>query len=267
MSTVRELKNQRSALKAKIVDLDAQIDAGNEAGTDVSELTKAYDTAFAQHKSLGASIKRKIAKDALESELETDMHKSADKDEDEDEDKDEDKDEKKSKKSLGQVSIFGIQKSINRLDPVRKAGIYFYTKAVASMPEVGATNAIAKASKAWGEAGELIAKTAVGPLTTTSQPTIVQDVADVVVELLTPESIFRASGARVIAMPNGVKTVFRERLGNTAYYVGEGQSPTVSQVGYDGIQAIWHKLAVLTYITREEMLFPSVNTADFIMRQ
>ena len=261
----KELKRDLSAVKAKMAEIDEAINAA-DTDTDTAELTKEFDKQQKRKNALVAAIARK---EALEDEFEDDMEKEAD---DMEDDEDEecaprgDRKGKKGKKSADAGnSNFSIFREGRPLDERKMAGVLFYAKAALQLRGFTQKQVYDNIRTVW-KASDSVAKTAVGAMTT-AVPTITQDASPYVIELLNAESVFRKAGAHIEPMPRGQKTIYRQNLGATGYFFGEGQSPTVSKVGYDHIDLTWHKMGALVYVTREELMFPSVNTGDFIISE
>lgn len=266
MAERKELKRSLSGIKAKMAELDDAILKAEEAGED----TTAFETEFAASKKQAEAVRRSIArKESLEDDVEDETKKEADDDGD-DNDEDDEKKSKKSKKNAKSENMFGGLQSpavhrnmfAKNLSPAQKAGAYFWGRAAAKME--GQHHAYTKIMEVWKD--ESIAKAAVGAMDTTI-PTIVQDASQVVIDILSAKSIVRASGCRIEDMARGNKTLFRQNVGAQAFYFGEGQTSTVSKVGFDHIDLSWHKMGALVYLTKEEMLFPSINTGEYVVNE
>lgn len=265
MAERKELKRELSDIASKMAALDDAILAAEKADEDVSKM----DEEWTAYKKQAASLRRAIErKESLEDDVD-DETKAVDDDDEDEEDRDEKK-SKKSKKSSKSSSLFGTVQSpavhrnmfAKNLSPAQKAGAYFWGRAAAKME--GSHHAYSKIMEVWKD--EAIAKAAVGAMDTTI-PTIVQDASQVVIDILSAKSIVRASGARIEDMARGNKTLFRQDVGAQAFYFGEGQTSTVSKVGFDHIDLSWHKMGALVYLTKEEMLFPSINTGEYVVNE
>jgi HK97 family phage major capsid protein len=257
MSELKELKRDLNACQSKLTEIDKAISVAETAGED----TAALDTEFAGYDKQKKSIQRAIArKETLEDDV-----KDETKAEDDDEDMDEDDEDKKGKKS--RKSIFASPKApmINRiqrskLSPAQRLGAYVW--GMGSSKVYGQRHAYDQIVRTWGD--ETVAKAAVGAMDTT-EPTIVQDAVTEVIEMLSAKSIVRLAGARVVDMPRGNKTIFRQFAGAQAFFFSEGAQTPVSKPGLDVIQMSWHQLGALVYLTKQELQFPSINTGQLVV--
>ena len=278
----KTLIQEINAFESKLVEIDAAISRAQEENedTDVSSLKLEFD-----------SVNKKFtnAKDALSrKEKLTKSKKENDENDDEDVDEaidDEDdggsgtkdcqgqRDEKKSKKSLEiyRPSMFNIVKKT--ITPQMKVGMYFWTKNAAVVPQIGRQEAFRMAQKTWGTGYNEIYEAAlmrhaVGPMLTTAPATVAQDVSATVVELLSAEAIVRKSGPHIENMSRaGNKTIFRQSQPLAASYTTEATQGTVSVANFDQINLNWHKLTAFTYMSKEELMFPSVDTASYIANE
>lgn len=254
MAVRKELLRDLAEINSKMLNIDEAILKAEKADED----TEALDKEFAANLKLKKSLVRSLArKESLDDDVDEET-KDADEDDDEKDD-DDDEDEKKSRK--GKKSLAIHTNSLRRkLTPVQRIGAYFWGKAATK--SVGERHAYDTVMRVWGD--EQIAKAAVGAMTT-AIPTIVQDASNVVIDILSTKSIVRASGAHIEDMSRGNKTIFRQNAGASAFYFGEGSTSTVSKVGFDHIDMTWHKMGALVYLTREELLFPTINTGQYVV--
>lgn len=266
MAERKELMRDIGDIKSKMAEIDKAILAADLAGED----TEALDKEFADQDKKKKSLMRALArKESLDDQIEDDTE---DKDVDDDDGVDEDEEEesaksrkaKKGKKALYMPAVHGLSGVLRRtkLSPIQRAGAYFWGKAAMKMH--GPRHAHDTIMRVWGDEG--VAKAAVGAMTT-AIPTIVQDASQVVIDILSAKSIVRASGARIEDMSRGNKTIFRQNAGAQAFFFGEGQTSTVSQVGFDHLDLSWHKMGALVYLTKEELLFPSINTGEYVVNE
>ncbi|MCO6414808.1 phage major capsid protein [Siccirubricoccus sp. KC 17139] len=99
---------------------------------------------------------------------------------------------------------------------------------------------------------------------TSAVPVIPQDFMADPIELLREQSVVRAAGARVMAMPMGQMTIPRQRLGASASWVGENTDINVTQAGFDTIHLTWKKLAAITSVTKELVEFSPLEVERIV---
>jgi HK97 family phage major capsid protein len=258
MAERKELMRDLGAIRGKMAEIDAAILTAEAASED----TSALDIEFKAFDKQRLAIQRSIArKESLDDDMDEETKDVGEDDEDDDKKDDEKKAKKAKSKSLATPHI-SRNEFRSKLTPAQRIGAYFWGKAASK--SLGDRHAYDTIVKVWGDVA--IAKAAVGAMDTTI-PTIVQDASQVVIDILSTKSVVRASGARVEDMARGNKTIFRQNAGATAFYFGEGQTSTVSKVGFDHIDLKWHKMGALVYLTKEELLFPSINTGDYVVQE
>ena len=91
------------------------------------------------------------------------------------------------------------------------------------------------------------------------------DVSSDYVELLKPLSVIRRLGANVIPMPSGNYEIPKITSGSTAYYQGESENITPSQVKTGMLRLIFKKLTNLVPVSNDLLRFSSPG-ADGIVR-
>ncbi len=260
----KELKRELSQVTKTMSDLDALIDAAETANEDATEVKSQFETANVRRLKIISSIARKEAlEDEVEDETDDDKPKKgkkAAKESDDDDEDDDDGEHKTLRKSIFSSKAPSIHAARNKLSPAQRLGAYVW--GMGSSKLHGQRHAYEQIMRTWGD--ETIAKAAVGAMNT-SQPTIVQDAATEVVEMLNAKSIVRLAGARVVDMPRGNKTIFRQFAGAQAFFFSEGAQTPVSKPGMDVIQLSWHQLGALVYLTKQELMFPSINTGQMVI--
>ncbi|MCP9321030.1 phage major capsid protein [Acetobacter persici] len=97
---------------------------------------------------------------------------------------------------------------------------------------------------------------------TTAQPVVAPEVREFI-DLLTADCVVRKY-AKIVSMPNNNLTYPRQRLGATAYWVGEGASYTPSAADFDTINFLGKKLSGFTYTTLEFNNFSLAGAVDHI---
>lgn len=92
-------------------------------------------------------------------------------------------------------------------------------------------------------------------------PNVSQDI----VELLRPASVVRRLGAVVLPMDKGNFSIPRITQGASAYYQGEGENITPSQMKFGQLQMIFKKLTALVPVSNDLIRYSSPG-ADMIVR-
>ena len=285
---LKELKREKLALTSKLDELDAAIDKAEAAGEDAVAVHKEFDAAKARLDVVKRSITRKES--LMDHEAKPASEKSMDDEDDTDTESygmdDDDMDEDMPKKKKGKSMNLGLGLSTptiirrnwqSKTSPIQNAGLLVWAQAsrkifspryaynaihnITGNSELAQYAATVPSFKSVNH--DWMSKAAVGPMTT-AVPTIVQDAEQGVIEILNAKSVIRSSGARIVQMPQGVKTIFRQNLGGAAAFTSEGSNVSVTKIGMDTIQMSWHGLTALTYATKQELEFPSVNTAELI---
>lgn len=259
ITTRKELKREVAELRSKAASLDADILVKEAAGEDATEQKDAFNATMKRVAQVSESI---VRKEALEDDDETKDADDSEDDEDKDADEDEGKSRKASRKSavrkLAKPSIIRARSKLIR--PIDRFGAVVIGKALSRLD--GPQIAYETMMKAFGD--EPVAKASVGSLTT-DEPTIFQDASPDIIELMNGNSIVRAAGAKIEAMPFGNKTVVRQRLGGEAQYVGEGKAGNPSKIAFDAIQMRWHKMWTMSSVTFEELRFPTIDVAAYVV--
>jgi HK97 family phage major capsid protein len=123
---------------------------------------------------------------------------------------------------------------------------------------------IAFAKKEWGEGDPVIKALEAG--TATSGGFIVPpNYSADIIELLTPQTIVRAMGARTMPLVNGTLQVPKITAGSTAAYIGESQDIAESQPTFGMLNMTAKKLAALVPLSNDLIRFSSPS-ADSIVR-
>ncbi len=126
--------------------------------------------------------------------------------------------------------------------------------------------AVSYAKKEWGESdgGEIVKALEAGDATAGGF-IVPPNYSDDIIELLTPQVVVRALGARTAPMANGTLQVPKLTAGTAAGYIGETADITESQPVFGMVQLVAKKLATLVPISNDLIRF-SRPSADTIVR-
>lgn len=97
----------------------------------------------------------------------------------------------------------------------------------------------------------------------TSQPVIPQDFSLDWIHLMQEKTVLRPI-ADIKDMSRGNLTIPRQNIGSIGTWMGEAQPIGVSNLGYDNIQLLWHKMGALSYTSRELLEFTPLDVASQI---
>ncbi|MBS1016880.1 phage major capsid protein [Acetobacter persici] len=253
---IKDLIDKKNALSKKADEIIESVsDDSDEAKLkevdDILEQIKQTDVLISKKKQISEykRIQKELkAQDAIEKEN----------DDQDKEDIEDDKEDEIAEKKEKSMDSFNINKGIvpQELKKGRYVQKMIARDMVKYLGEEVATNTISNSTSKQYSRG--LIKSAL----TTAQPVVAPEVREFI-DLLTADCVVRKY-AKIVSMPNNNLTYPRQRLGATAYWVGEGASYTPSAADFDTINFLGKKLSGFTYTTLEFNNFSLAGAVDHI---